>query len=371
MKGRTHLSLASSFILVLGSTVWGQTPSSQEPKASALRCEVTVPNGPSAPLFTREQGPQRSAIEFGPTSRTVTIKLQVEDPNGYFLPNIRRENFVVYEDGVRQENVTVEVEHSPVSVALLMESGGRYHELNEAIRGEVREVGRQLFDVIDRDDKIAILRYNERLETLSDFNRGHEVLDSVFDRLAPPPTFSEANFYDALLETLDRMRDVGGRKAIIVVSSGLDTFSRATFQQVLEAAQNSATPIYTIGLAHLIQRESATYGAIAPFARIDWRGAEKQLEMLAKASRGRAYVLESDADIPAIYDDIMENLRVRYVITYVSANAESAGPPRRIRVELIDPKTNEALRIRDLSGKAIAAKVFVQESYRPNSASGN
>ena len=219
MKGRTHLSLASSFILVFGSTVRGQTPSSQEPKACALRsaqrCEVTLPNGPSAPLFTREQGPQRSAIEFASTSRTVTIKLQVEVPNGYFLPNIRRENFVVYEDGVRQENVNVEVEQSPVSVALLMESGGRYHELNEAIRGEVRQVGRQLFDVIGRDDKIAILRYNERLETLADFNRGHEVLDSVFDRLAPAPTFSEANFYDALLETVDRMRDVGGRKAII------------------------------------------------------------------------------------------------------------------------------------------------------------
>jgi len=49
----------------------------------------------------------------------------VEDPNGYFLPNIRRENFAVYEDEVRQKNVTVEIEHAPISVALLMESGGR------------------------------------------------------------------------------------------------------------------------------------------------------------------------------------------------------------------------------------------------------
>ena len=374
MKAKIHLSVASSFILVLGSAVWGQTPSSQETNASAPRpvpgSEVTVPSRRSMPLFAGEQGSQQSGMEFGSTSRTVTIKLQVEDPNGYFLPNIRRENFAVYEDGVRQNNVAVEVEHSPVSVALLMESGGRYHELNGAIRAEVRQAGRQLLDVTGRDDKIALLGYNDHLGTLADFNQGHEVLDRVFDRFAPP-AFSEANFYDALLETLDRMRDVGGRKAIIVVSSGIDTFSRATYEQVLEVARNSETPVYTIGLGHVMQREAATYGVTAPFARIDWSGAEKQLEMLARASGGRAYVLESDAAVPAIYDDIMENLRVRYVVTYVSSNAERSGRPRRIRVELIDPKTGEALRMRDSNGKPITARVFVQESYSPNSASGS
>jgi VWFA-related protein len=374
MKTKTRLSMASSIVLIFVSSVYGQNPSSQERKASAPRStlgsQITVPTRPSSPLFTREQGSQQSEIEFAPASRTVTIKLQVEDPNGYFLPNIRRENFAVYEDGVRQNDVDVEVEHSPVSVALLIESGGRYHELNGAIRGEVRQVGRDLLDVIGSEDKIALLRYNDRLETLADFNQGREALDRVFDLLAPP-AFSEANFYDALLETLDRMRDVDGRKAIIVVSSGIDTFSRATFEQVLKAAQNSGTPVYTIGLARLMQRESATFGVTAPFARIDWDGAEKQLEMLARASGGRAYVLESDGTVPAIYDDIMENLRVRYVVTYVSSHGERSGPPRRIRVEVIDPKTGEALKMRDSNGRPITAKVFVQESSGANSVSGS
>ncbi len=374
MKAKTHLSLASSCILVLGSAVWGQTPASQEPKASAPQpapgCEVTVPTGRSTPLFTGEQGSQRSEIEFAPTSRTVTIRLQVEDPNGYFLPNIRRENFAVYEDGLRQKNVTVEVEHSPVSVAVLMEFGGRYHELNEAVGLEASHIGRQLLDVIGRDDKVAVFKYANRLDTLVDLDQGHETIDQAFERLSPRG-FSEVNFYDALLETLNRMHGIQGRKAIIVISSGLDTFSTASYSQVLQAAQDAGTPIYTMGLLRLIKREIGTYGAKAPFARIDWDGAEKQLEVIAAASGGRAYVLESDLEIPAVYDDIMENLRLRYVVTYVSSNAERSGPPRRIRVELIDPKTGEALRIRDSSGKAIAAKVFVQESYNPNSASGS
>ena len=157
---------------------------------------------------------------------------------------------------------------------------------------------------------------------------------------------------------------------IIVISSGVDTFSKANYQQVLQAAQDSATPIYTIGLGRLMQQESAIYGVTAPFARIDWNSAEKQLEMLAKVSGGRAYVIESDVAIPAIYDDIMENLRVRYVVTYVSSNAAPSGPPRKIRVELIDPRTGETLKIRDSNGKPITARVFVPESYSPNITSG-
>lgn len=56
-------------------------------------------------------------------------------------------------------------------------------------------------------------------------------------------------------------------------------------------------------------------------------------------------MLQTDAEIPAIHDDIMENLRIRYVITYVSSNPATTGPPRHIRVELVDPKTGEPTRL--------------------------
>jgi Ca-activated chloride channel family protein len=376
MKATTILSLARSLISVLfvssvpGTLALPPQQSSTAPQQSAQSPQVTVPARPDNPAYTGQQGAQQSEIEFVPATRMVTIKLHVEDPNGYFLPNIRRENFAVYEDGVRQKNVTVEVEHAPISVALLMEFGGRYHELHEALGLEVQQTGRQLIDYLGRDDKIAIFRYSGKLETLVDFNQGHDLIDRAFNQLAKPG-FSELNFYDALLQTLNRVRELSGRRAVIVISSGLDTFSKATYQQVLEAAQNSGIPIYTIGLARLIQREAATVGSTAPFARIDWNNAEKQVETLAKVSGGRAYLLESDLSIPVIYDDIMENLRLRYVITYVSSNTAPSGPARRIRVELIDLKTGEPLKIRDSNGKVVASRVFVQDSYVPSKASSS
>jgi VWFA-related protein len=371
MKTTPPLGAANAMMLAFAlffSSGWTSGLAHQEPakptQQSGQEPPVAAPSKPQTPLYQGEQGAQQSEIIFVPSTRTVTMKLHVEDPNGYFLPNLRRENFVVYEDGVRQRNVTVEIEHAPLSVTLLLEFGGRYHELNKALGLEVPLIGRELLEVIGRDDKVAILKYDAKVETLADLKQGHEVLDEVFNRLSMPP-FSEVNLFDALLETLNRMRDLHDRKAIILVSTGIDTFSKANYQQILEAARSSATPIYTIGLVHLMEQESAVYGATAPFARIDWPAAEKRLETFAKVSGGRAYALQSDSEIPAIYDDIMENLRVRYVITYVSSNTATLGPPRKIQVELVDPKSGQPLKIHDATGKPVAAKVFIQQTYSP------
>ncbi|HEY1469548.1 MAG TPA: VWA domain-containing protein [Candidatus Acidoferrum sp.] len=336
-----------------------QGDSSAQPSAT-----VTVPDRPVAPLYQGKPGTPESEVSFVPLSRTVTIKFQVQDPNGYFLPNIRRDNFAVYEDGVRQKNVSVEIEHAPVTVALVMEFGGRFHELNKTLASEIPPIGKGLLEVLGRNDKVAMFKYSDKLTPVADFNQSRESLDAVFDHLGVPES-SETNFYDAVVDALQRMRDVQGRKAIILVTTGVDTFSKTSFDQLLQEVRTVGIPIYVIGLSHLVRREAAVLGNTAPFARIDWNTAEKQLESLAQASGGRAYLLQTEVEVPAIYDDIMENLRIRYVITYVSSNPSTGGPPRNIRVELVDPKTGRPLKIHDANGKVVSARVFVQQTYTP------
>jgi VWFA-related protein len=372
MKGMPALYIVGLAIMaaLLVSLFWGgsarsqTTPNTSQQGSSA---EVTVPARPSTPLFQGKQGKQRPETSFNPSTRTVTLKILVQDPNGYFLPNLRRENFAVFEDGVRQKNVTVEVEHAPVVLAVLMEFGGRYTELNKILSFEVPRIGRALLDDLGRDDRVMLLKYADQVQTLADFNQGHEILDSVFDQLSTPG-FSEANFYDALVETIPRMEAVKGRKAILAITSGIDTFSKTSYEQALDAARNSSAPIYVLGLTRFMSQEASVSGPSAPFAHIDWKGIEQRLQALADASGGRAYIPDSDLAIAAIYDDIMENLRLRYVITYVSSNPALSGAPRKIRVELVDPKTGSPLQIRDAQGKPITAKVFVQDVYNPGAA---
>jgi VWFA-related protein len=331
--------------------------------------QIRVPDRASTPLFKGEQGKQGTEIHFDPATGMVTIKLLVQDPNGYFIPNLRRDNFVVYENGVRQNNATVEIEHAPVSLGVLIEWGGRYPGLNKVLAADASISARQLLEVTGREDKIALLKYADRPELVTDFTQDHEKLNDLFYKLDPPGV-SEANLYDAIVAVLQRMQGVSGRKAVILISSGIDTFSKARYEDVLKEARAANTPVYAISLAEILRETAELPGIVAPSARFDWKRAEHELQEIAQASGGRFYSPSTTVDLSAIYDDIMENLKVRYVITYKSSTEGDLNSPRTVRVELVNPKTGGPLQIVDASGKTIHAHVVVEDSYVPSKAAG-
>src|SRR5260370_41237902 len=110
--------------------------------------QIGIPNRAPAPLFKGPPGKQRTEIHFDRATGMVTLKLLVQDANGYFIPNIRRENFIVYEDGVRQTNATVDIEHASVSLGLLIEYGGRYQGMNRELARHVSRSAHQLLDFL-------------------------------------------------------------------------------------------------------------------------------------------------------------------------------------------------------------------------------
>jgi Ca-activated chloride channel family protein len=323
---------------------------------------IRIPDRSSTPLFKGEEGQQRTEIHFDPATGMVTMKLLVQDPNGYFIPNLRRDNFAVFENGVRQNNATVEVEHAPVALALLLEWGGRYPSLNKTLASEVSMAARQLLEVTGREDKIAIWKYADQAEPLTDFTQDHEKLNNLLFALQPPGV-SEANLYDALVAVLQRMQGVSGRKAVVLISSGIDTFSKATREDVLKTARIANTPVYAISLGEILRDAPELTGTAAPTARFDWNRAARELHEIARTSGGRFYSPPISVELSAIYDDLMENLKVRYVITYKSTTAGDLNSPRTVRVELINPKTGGPLQIVDASGRTIHAHVVVEDSY--------
>src|SRR5437879_3731955 len=168
---RTRSFSASLLILIIIAScasipfVWGASQAQQTGERAAHQTtgasHVTIPGSQTMQLCRNESSKQGSD-KFSPANRTVTLNLTVEDPNGSFMPTIRRENVAVYEDGIRQKDITVAVEHAPVTVALLLEFGGRYLELNKALGDVVPEIGRELLEVIGRGDKIAVFKYDAK-----------------------------------------------------------------------------------------------------------------------------------------------------------------------------------------------------------------
>jgi VWFA-related protein len=334
----------------------------------AAAAQVRIPNRPQTPLSEGQQGNQRPEIHFDPATGMVTLKLLVQDPNGFFIPNIRRNNFVVYENGVRQQNTSVDIEHAPVSLALLMEYGGRYPALSRALCQEISRAGHQLLDVLGHEDKLAVWTYGNTMKQLADFSQSHETLESVLYGIQPPG-ISEVNLYDALISASERMKRVAGRKAVLLISSGVDTFSKATYDDAVKAVQNSNTPIYVISMLHTLREAIGLHGPANAMAAIDSKRIEKQLMGIADISGGRFYAPDNTIDLSGTYDDIMENLKVRYVVTYKSSTHAEPTLPRTVRIELVDPSTGGPLQIVDANGRTIPAKVVVQDSYTPSTAS--
>jgi hypothetical protein len=154
-----------------------------------------------------------------------------------------------------------------------------------------------------------------------------------------------------------------------LISSGIDTFSKASYEDAVKAAGASDSPIYAISLARSLRNLVELRGLTASVGQIDWEKADKSLQKIAMLSGGRAYSPQNTLDLSAIYDDIMENLKVRYVISYRSSTKDT-NSPRNVRVELVNPKTGKPLQIVDASGRTIKTSVILQSSYIPNAAPG-
>jgi VWFA-related protein len=250
-----------------------------------------------------------------------------------------------------------------------MEYGGRYQTLNRTLGDEVPRAAHQLLDEIGRQDRVAVWRYGDQAEQLADFSQSHEALNGLFFTFRAPE-FSETNFYDALISTLQQMKTASGRKALVLISSGVDTFSKARYEEVLNTVRGCGTPAYVIDMGPILRGAMESSARVGPYARVDWSRAENELQEIARSSGGRLYSPRSTFDLSGVYDDMMENLRVRYVVTYKSsAGAGDFGAARTVRIELVNPNTGGPLEIVGVNGKPVGSRLFLQDSYVPGAAS--
>jgi len=366
IRVRQNFQLATVFCLLLAplATLAQGAGKRADQKSGG---QVQIPSRPTSPLFSSKQGEQKTEIHFDPATGVVTLKLLVQDPNGYFIPNLRRDNFVVYENGVRQQNATVDIEHAPVTLAVLMEFGGRAPGLNRQMGDEVARAAQQLLDELGPEDKVTFWKYSDQVQKLADANQSRDAVKTELITMGTPAV-SETNLYDAIIATVAEMRPVRGRKAIVLITSGIDTFSRAHYEDARKAAEESDSPIYVLSLTQVLRRILQMQDR--PLVTIDWNQVEHQLQETARVSGGRAYTPLDTSQLSPVYDDVMENLKVRYVITYKSNNGD-ANSPRTVRVELVDTQTGGPLVIRDANGRIVRATAILQENYVPSPATSH
>lgn len=287
----------------------------------------------------------------------VNISAVVQDRNGNFLGGLKKENFRLTEDGVPQTIERVETMEAPVTVAMVVEYRNNYWEFLE----DTFQAAGGFVNSLKPEDWVALIFFDLRVEILRDFTRNKSVVLNDLMMLQTPG-FSEANLFDAVSETVDRMQDIDGKKAIVLVASGEDTFSKTRYDAVLKKVQASDTPIYAIGTGQALRLWAEGHGYLSSEGSIGFLQADNQLRTFARYTGGKAYFPRFQGEFPSIYGDIAGALRTEYVLTYSPTNSKHDGKLRKIKVELLE-KDGKPLKITDQKGKEIKYEVRAREGY--------
>lgn len=302
-----------------------------------------------------------ATADFNPETHQVTVKANVPVVAWDAAASLGRRSFVVYEDEVRRPIESIEVAHTPLSIGVLLENGGRYRALNEAIADTVSHAARDLMNAVNPGDRVALWTYGQSVQSLDSSVENGAAVQLINLRLPVPPT-SEANLYDAVLATLPRVQQMPGRKVLIVVSTGIDTFSRSGFAEVLRAERETGVPVCAINIGPLVRSGLLVDGSDGqqPYAHLRWQQAASQLARMAEVSGCRAVMPDSSLEFSTLYDELLANLNLQYVIRYQSATPQQSGT-HRVEIAWVDSEHPRA----GLRQAMKRGRLFAQAQYQP------
>lgn len=373
MKSIRALVVLLGVVLVFGFVLTiraQQDPGSQSSETVAKPRKKTADGKPAEPpetekipsKFERKKDLPQNIPTFHSDVVTVSVDVAVLDNKGHFIPKIPRGNFRIQEDNVPQQVSDYNVGEAPMTVCMVIEFSNLYQQYWSYTWYQTLQASYGFLETLKPDDFVAVVAYDLRSEILSDFSADKRAAYEAMQRLRIP-AFSESNLYDALVDTAERMQDIEGRKAIILLSSGVDTFSKLTFDKARKSIQNAGVPIYAIGLMQTIRELYDARGMMGSIQRLDFLQADNQMRTFAKETGGMSFFPRFEGEMPNIFRSISGSLRNQYVLSYHPSNAAKDGKFRRIKVDLVDPANNQPLRIVDEKGKPIKYQIIAKQGY--------
>jgi VWFA-related protein len=327
---------------------------------SLLLITLLVPSG-DVSLWAQDkdkqapQAPQGPGYSISITVPVVSVDAIVTDNNGNYLTDLKKANFRITEDGTVQTITNFAPSEAPITIVLLVEFsklGYQFFTYNA-----VNWAGVFLFN-IKKHDWVALETFNMRESVDVDFTHNRdEVMQGLASLYYPP--FSESNIFDAVSDVLDRIKDVKGKKAVLVLASGIDTFSRITLDQTLKRIRETDATIFTVGVAEqfFINQAPGQFGQ-----QLTYIQAQNQLKTFAAMTGGRSWLPRFDGEVPEIMHEVAASLRNQYSMTYSPSNETLDGKYRKIKVELVAPDGGP-LTVLDQKGKKLKFQVYARQGY--------
>src|SRR4051794_21221946 len=359
------VALASGGLFYLQAGQEGPKSESSDSVAKPKKPPTETPQETEKPQIPSEFKKQKETPPNTPTfesnATTVTVDVSVLDDKNRFIPRIPQNSFRVLEDGVPQQISQFGQGEAPMTICMLIEFSGRFQAYWSQGWYETLQASYGFLETLKPEDNVAVVAYDLRPTILSDFSPDKRKAQEAMSRLRIPG-FSESNVFDALTDMATRMEAIEGRKAILLMGTGLDTFSKITFDKTRKMLQESGVPIYTISLLQIARIMAEPY--MAPGANLDFLQADNEMKTFAKETGGMAFFPRFVGEYPSVFRQIEETMRSQYALAYHPTNTARDGKFRRIKVELVNPDTNEPLRVTNEKGKAIKYQVVAKAGYK-------
>lgn len=301
-------------LTVIAPLVWCDDVVNIVPRSAGLAAKITE-NYPHADL--------RVDVPL------VLIPVHVTNAAGVNVPDLKKENFHLFEDGVEQSVVHFSHEDAPLSIGLLFDASGSME--NKMRRSS--EAAAEFFKTANSEDEFFLVQFSDRPKLLVPFTQDS---DEVYNRIARVKPFGRTALLDAISVGLSQMKKARYlRKAMVILSDGGDNRSRYSRGEIKNALLESDVQLYAMGIfdSDPAHRQPA-----------EERNGPILLNELADQSGGRQYIVDKLEDLPAVCARIGKELRDQYILGYYPSNEARDGKHRTVKVTVTPPSSMSALR---------------------------
>ena len=333
-------------------TAWAkQQEGPQKPSPTQQPATPPPPTGQQQPQQAG-QAPPPPPASIAVDSNVVNIDAVVTDQDGDLLTNLKKENFRVLDNNQPQQISNFAPSEAPITIVVLMEFSGLY---GGWFAYQAKSWGYNFLSHLNDKDYVALKTFDLHTQVVVDFTRNkQEVAQAVANLYFP--TFHEANLFDALLETLDELRDVKGKKSILLLASGYDTFSKHTLDQTLRRVKETEIPIFSVGMAEEANVRNPRGGDSIGYVQ-----SKNQLTTFSEMTGGYAWFPRFQGEMNGIFNTVAAFLRSQYTLGFTPSTSPD-GKYHKLKLEIVDEQGNPMLQP-DKKGKMKKVVVIARQGY--------
>jgi len=352
------ISLGALFVALMfvSSFVYAQSGRSRGmPKPTPQTNSTNTDSGDDQPARNGLGNGESETIEndlLRVDTSIVTVPVSVMDRNGKYVPNLHRQDFHLYEDGVEQKIAYFATVDQPFTVVLVIDTSNSTHFKLE----EIQNAAIAFVNQLQPQDRVLAMSFDDQIRVLGQATNDREELMRAIRRTR---TGGGTRLYDCVDRVIrQELARISGRKAVVLFTDGVDTTSRhATFGSTVRAAQESEGPVYTVaydtadgfsnagqipwpgnrgGVIFGIPGSSGRGGSGGSTAG-DYRRAREYLHELAQESGGQYFRGDTMYDISSAFSQVADELRRQYSLGYYPTANGQSGQRRQIKVRMSEP----------------------------------